>query len=734
MPRWFTLSLRRRSAAIAALLAAVAALPAARADDMLLPAGSRWKYLDDGSNQGTAWTAPAFNDASWASGPAQLGYGDGDEATVVSFGPNPSNKYVTTYFRCSFTATNPGQYLNLALSILRDDGAIVYLNGVEVARANMSAGAFHYQTLAPHAIDSEGEDLFKLIPVSPSLLVTGSNCLAVEIHQSSVTSSDISFDLELVGETLLKVARGPYLQLGTPQGVTVCWRTNGPTDGRVRYGSAPGSLNLFADDPVVQNDHQVPIAGLAPGATYYYSIGTTSTVLAGGDAEHRFVTAPPTGTEQPVRVWVLGDSGTADSHAAAVRDAYLAHTGATPTDLWLMLGDNAYYLGSDSEYQAAVFDTYPQLLRKSVLWPTRGNHEKDAAVHYGIFALPAQGEAGGVPSGTEAYFSFDYANVHFICLDSTGSDRSAGGPMWNWLASDLAATTQHWIIAFFHHPPYTKGSHDSDTETTLIEMRQNFLPLLEAGGVDLVLAGHSHAYERSYFIDGHYGLSTTFAPAHLKDAGNGSEAGDGPYVKAAMPHAGAVHAVVGCSGKISSGPLNHPAMYTSLLTYGSAVLDIDRDRLDVRFLDDQGQVLDEFTLRSFPDAGLTGDTTALSASAGGTQSLDLHCGAGNAGKAYFLVGSMSGTEPGLPVGAVTLPLVPDWYMVVTIQAANSTVFSNTFSALDGAGAAAAAVNLAPGLAASFVGTTLCHAYVVFDPPPTNTASFASNPFPLTLLP
>ncbi|MBI4878801.1 MAG: metallophosphoesterase [Planctomycetes bacterium] len=576
--------------------------------------------------------------------------------------------------------------------------------------------------------------MFKVIPLSPSLLVAGANCLAVEVHQSSVTSNDISFDLELIGETLLKVSRAPYLQLGTPQGATVCWRTNGPTSGRVRYGPAPGSLNLFADDPVVQNDHQIAIAGLLPGSVCYYSVGTTSTVLAGDDAEHRFVTAPPPGTEQPVRVWVLGDSGTADSHAAAVRDAYLAYTGATPTDLWLMLGDNAYFLGSDSEYQAAVFDTYPQVLRKSVLWPTRGNHEKDAAVHYGIFVLPAQGEAGGTPSGTEAFFSFDHANVHFICLDSTGSDRTAGGPMWTWLQQDLAATAQHWIIAFWHHPPYSKGSHDSDTETTMIEMRQNFLPLLEAGGADLVLTGHSHAYERSYFIDGHYGDSTTFAPAHLKDDGGGKEGTDGPYVKAAVPHAGAVHAVVGCSGKLSTGPLNHPAMHFSRLSYGSALLDVDGDRLDAVFLDDQGQILDQFTLRSFPNEGLTGDTTALSVSAGGTQSLALDSGAGNAGKPYFLVGSMSGTEPGLPLGALTLPLVPDWYMVVTIQAANSTVFASTFGALDGAGAAAAAVNLAPGLAASFVGTTLCHAYVVFDPPPASTACFASNPFPLTLLP
>ncbi|MCP5055221.1 MAG: hypothetical protein GY937_00685, partial [bacterium] len=101
------------------------------------------------------------------------------------------------------------------------------------------------------------------------------------------------------------------------------------------------------------------------------------------------------------------------------------------------------------------------------------------------------GEAGGVASNTEAYYSFDFGNVHFVALDSSESDRSPGGEMLSWLTADLAANQQDWTIAFFHHPPYSKGSHDSDTETPLVEMRTNAVPVLEAGGVDLVLTGHS---------------------------------------------------------------------------------------------------------------------------------------------------------------------------------------------------------------------------------------------------
>jgi len=163
--------------------------------------GSVWRYLDDGSSQGAAWRAPGFDDSAWQSGPAQLGYGDGDEATVVSYGPDPNNKYITTYFRHSFTIADASQFTHLALRLLRDDGAVVYLNGTEVARDNMPAGAVNYQTTALSAVGGSDEDRFFEFTVSPSLLVDGPNVLAVEIHQSSGHSSDISFDLELVGET-----------------------------------------------------------------------------------------------------------------------------------------------------------------------------------------------------------------------------------------------------------------------------------------------------------------------------------------------------------------------------------------------------------------------------------------------------------------------------------------------------------------------------------------------------
>lgn len=166
----------------------------------IIPAGASWNYLDNGSNQATAWREVAFDDSAWASGPAQLGYGDGDEATNVSFGPNPSSKYTTTYFRHSFNLDDPQSVGLLSLGLLRDDGAVVYLNGVEIYRSNMPSGQVTASTFAASTIGGQEENRFFYAPLSPVLLKTGQNVLAVEIHQTNLTSSDISFDFILEGQ------------------------------------------------------------------------------------------------------------------------------------------------------------------------------------------------------------------------------------------------------------------------------------------------------------------------------------------------------------------------------------------------------------------------------------------------------------------------------------------------------------------------------------------------------
>jgi acid phosphatase type 7 len=419
------------------------------------------------------------------------------------------------------------------------------------------------------------------------------------------------------------LTRGPYLQNGTPSSLVVRWRTDTATDTLVQYGTAPGNLTSSAYSPLLTTEHEITVSGLSANSLYYYSIGSSTATLAGNDANHYFITFPPVGQNTSARFWVLGDAGTQTGSQIAVRDAYYGFTGTRHTDMWLMLGDNAYNVGSDTEYQGAVFNMYPTMLRKSVLFSTLGNHETaqatayvDTYPYFGIFTLPTAGEGGGVPSGTEHFYSFDFGNIHFICLDSMTADRATNGIMANWLRSDLGNTLGTWIVAFFHHPPYTKGSHNSDTEPELQQMRQNFNPILEAGGVDLVLSGHSHSYERSFLIDRHYGLSGTFSSTNKIDGGSGRDTT--PYVKPSglVAHKGAVYSVAGSSGQTSGGSLNHPAMFVSLNVLGSVVLDFSTNRLDFKFVNSSGAVQDYFTVIK---GGAPNPPTGLAATPGDSQ-------------------------------------------------------------------------------------------------------------------
>ena len=165
-------------------------------EETLVATGATWRYLDDGSDQGAAWTAPGFDDAAWASGPSQLGYGDA-EATLVSFGGDENDKHVTTYFRHTFNVPDPEAHGSLTLRLKRDDGAAVYLNGTEIARSNLDDGA-GASTLAASTVDAQSEGHYSEFPVPASLLVAGDNVLAAEVHQGSAGSSDLIFDLQLI--------------------------------------------------------------------------------------------------------------------------------------------------------------------------------------------------------------------------------------------------------------------------------------------------------------------------------------------------------------------------------------------------------------------------------------------------------------------------------------------------------------------------------------------------------
>ena len=407
------------------------------------------------------------------------------------------------------------------------------------------------------------------------------------------------------------ITRGPYLQQGAPTSMIIRWRTENLTVGKVWYGKKSNRLNSQAVETIASHYHELKIENLKPQTRYNYAVGSEGEPQPEPKKGHFFVTSPPSGKAKSTRIWVIGDSGTANEDATAVYQSYRNHTRDRYTDLWLMLGDNAYSHGTDEQYQAAVFDTYPEILAQSPLWPTIGNHDaksidtpNQSGIYYELFTLPKAGEVGGAASGTEAYYSFDYGNIHFLCLASISVDRSVGAEMYQWAKKDLENSKAKWLIVFFHHPTYTKGSHDSDSEVELIEMRENYLPLLETHGADLVLSGHSHSYERSYLVDGHYGHSDSLdTHSHFVNGGDGRIDGDGPYAKGTYglgANEGSVNVVAGSSGKVSKMggkvTLDHPVMFLSLLELGSLVIDIESKQMDVTFLNEKGESKDHFSI------------------------------------------------------------------------------------------------------------------------------------------
>lgn len=425
------------------------------------------------------------------------------------------------------------------------------------------------------------------------------------------------------------LTRGPYLQMATPSSVSVLWRTSSPSHPGIRYGTEPRTLTrTLSPHAIVQRTapldeqtltseplHSAPagtvqfeatITGLEPRTRYYYAVLDGDRVLAGGTPDDFFTTHPVPGTAVPVRLWIVGDSGTGDSRQMAVYRAMqdFVRQEQRPIDLFLHVGDMAYPDGTDDEFQKNFFDVYQSTLRNTVCWAAMGNHEGKTSKgllgvgpFYDAYKCPTKGEAGGLPSASEAFYSLDYGNIHLICLDSHDLDRDPSGVMCQWLRADLEKTRADWVIAFWHHPPYTKGSHDSDTEAALVEMREKVMPILEAGGVDLVLTGHSHIYERSMLIDGAY-QTPTVADGVILDDRDGNPETDGPYRKSKGLHAhqGTIQVVTGNGGAKVSRQGTSPVMKQVLLEYGSTIVDIEGDRLTGMMVNRAGVRRDLFQL------------------------------------------------------------------------------------------------------------------------------------------
>jgi acid phosphatase type 7 len=296
--------------------------------------------------------------------------------------------------------------------------------------------------------------------------------------------------------------RHTYLQQVTHQSAQLGWVTAGDEEGQISITNPLGGvLSLVpsaAEKDSVRHESErqmwSTVASLTPATTYCYQ-------LTDGDAalteRTGLRTAPSPDSEQPVRFLAFGDSGGGGSDQFSL----LEQMYTVPYDLIIHTGDLAYDDGTMSQYDDTVFGVYGDLFRNIPFFPAAGNHDyktMQGAPFREVFSLP--GDNG------EKWYSFDWGRVHFVALD-TESDYATQAA---WLDRDLAANKLPWKIVYMHRPPYSSGAHGSDTT-----LRNKLAPVLRKHGVQLVLAGHDHNYERmhpqngvAYVVTGGGGIGT----------------------------------------------------------------------------------------------------------------------------------------------------------------------------------------------------------------------------------
>jgi hypothetical protein len=245
--------------------------------------------------------------------------------------------------------------------------------------------------------------------------------------------------------------------------------------------------------------HSATLSGLSAGTTYHYRVYSDGTDLTPW-SDVAFTTAPaPSATG--LRFVNLGDSRLYKEYSQPSQGALdvAAEIGRHDFDLACHTGDIVYSggvcSGDDSgwnQYLRNYFGVYGEILGHAPFYTSIGNHELLHGTcgyesYTSIFHLPDNAPAGS----EETFYSFDWANAHFVTLD-TNQDYTTGSPQYNWLVNDLQNTSRPWKLIFFHDPAYSSGLHGSTPDVI-----DHLVPVFEANGVDVVLNGHDHDYERT---------------------------------------------------------------------------------------------------------------------------------------------------------------------------------------------------------------------------------------------
>ena len=319
------------------------------------------------------------------------------------------------------------------------------------------------------------------------------------------------------------LGRQPYIQRLLSDRASILWTTPQPGAGTVTIVDANGesttftaALQVFEPSatamPATYYQYQADITGLLPGKTYSYSVLLDGQILASGPNQFNFTTPAP----GKFSFLSFGDSGADSPQQIALTQLMAAEPAVAKV---IHLGDIAYESGTYAQFQANYFALYAPLMSRLPFFTTPGNHDyetSDAAPYLAGSAAPVS----NVPAtDLGRYYSFDWGDAHFVSVDSNLMPTDAESRMLGWLDSDLAATEKFWKIVFLHHPPYPTGTHLGDPICALVQ--QNVNPIVERHGVQLVLSGHEHGYERSWPLAGGQPVSSGPSTTYIISGGGG---------------------------------------------------------------------------------------------------------------------------------------------------------------------------------------------------------------------
>ncbi|HNW90519.1 MAG TPA: metallophosphoesterase [Bacteroidales bacterium] len=443
-----------------------------------------WKYNDAGTDLGTNWKESWYDDTSWASGKALLGYGSIDAEPVITtlnYGSDANNKYPTYYFRKTFDYTVTGDETYYEINALIDDGAVFYFNGNEAYTVNMPGWINNYNTLASSAGD---EASYQKIFIPSYYIQDGTNTIAVEVHQSSVTSTDLGFNMDMIPRTdpITSICQIHFGTTDSPlNGLTVTWRNWNPTDS-IRWGYDTSYMEGKSAG-IIRNDYygylyDFTFPALLKDTVIHYSMWDSHYLAwtpdkvfytaKGQDADHFTFSA-------------FGDSQTNYDDWNTISEA------VRPSDFVLFLGDVVDEGGKSWSWEQ-WFDKGTNFLEDNLVYYSLGNHEligdPGATNFLNKMVLPPN-------PGNELYYSFSVGNSVFICLNSEDPGSTA---QYNWLISTLESNKdKKWRFVFFHKPFYYSPSYPGDLDPYFSTWWKAF----DDYGVEVIFNGHTHNYQRT---------------------------------------------------------------------------------------------------------------------------------------------------------------------------------------------------------------------------------------------